>query len=170
MLHVYVYLGMIFSHDKLPAKQSPPPEMEINPLNMVCGCPCGVVIKNLKNKRSQTHNPLIPWNAFVSVQLNILGDPRAFSYNCPLVQTHTKPLHSCSCPDPSLDSHKKPPLFSLSRPTSTPPLLSLSTLQAQLSGTFLQTLPDLVTPLKRHTLSPRSCPAMWSAPSERFGY
>ena len=25
-------------------------------------------------------------------------------------------------------------------------------------GTFLQTLPDLVTPLKGHSLSPRSCP------------
>ena len=33
------------------------------------------------------------------------------------------------------------------------------TLPASLSGTFLQTLPDLVTPLKGHSLSPRSCPA-----------
>ena len=39
-----------------------------------------------------------------------------------------------------------------------------------LSGTFLQTLPDLVTPLKGHSLSPRNCPATRSAPSERFGY
>ena len=39
-----------------------------------------------------------------------------------------------------------------------------------LSGTFLQTLPYLVTPLKGHSLSPRSCPATRSAPSERFGY
>ena len=44
------------------------------------------------------------------------------------------------------------------------------TLPAPLSGTFLQTLPDLVTPLKGHSLSPRSCPATRSAPSERFGY
>ena len=44
------------------------------------------------------------------------------------------------------------------------------TLQASLSGTFLQTLPDLVTPLKGHSLSPRSCPATRSALSERFGY
>ena len=44
------------------------------------------------------------------------------------------------------------------------------TLRAPLSGTFLQTLPDLVTPLKRHSLSPRSCPATRSAASERFGY
>jgi len=44
------------------------------------------------------------------------------------------------------------------------------TLRASLSGTFLQTLPDLVTPLKGHSLSPRSCPATRSAPSERFGY
>ena len=46
----------------------------------------------------------------------------------------------------------------------------LCTLRASLSGTFLQTLPDLVTPLKGHSLSPRSCPATRSAPSERFGY
>ena len=45
-----------------------------------------------------------------------------------------------------------------------------STLRAPLSGTFLWTLPDLVTPLKRHSLSPRSCPPTRSAPSERFGY
>ena len=44
------------------------------------------------------------------------------------------------------------------------------TLRASLSGTFLQTLPDLDTPLKGHSLSPRSCPATRSAPSERFGY
>ena len=44
------------------------------------------------------------------------------------------------------------------------------TLRAPLSGTFLQTLPDLVTPLKGHSLSPRSCPPTRSAPSERFGY
>ena len=45
------------------------------------------------------------------------------------------------------------------------------TLRAPLSGTFLQTLPDLVTPpLKGYSLSPRSCPPTRSAPSERFGY
>ena len=44
------------------------------------------------------------------------------------------------------------------------------TLQASLSGAFLQILPDLVTPLKGHSLSLRSCPAMRSAPSERFWY
>ena len=47
---------------------------------------------------------------------------------------------------------------------------SCITLQAPLSGTFLQTLPDLVTPLKGHSLSPRNCPPTWSVPSERFGY
>ena len=31
------------------------------------------------------------------------------------------------------------------------------TLQASLSGTFLQTLPELITPLKRHSLPPHSC-------------
>ena len=41
----------------------------------------------------------------------------------------------------------------------------LITLRSSLSGTFLQTLPDLVTPLKGHSL-----PATRSAPSERFGY
>ena len=44
------------------------------------------------------------------------------------------------------------------------------TLRAPLSGTLLQTLPDLVTPLKGHSLSPRSCPATRSAPSRRFRY
>ena len=44
------------------------------------------------------------------------------------------------------------------------------TFLASLSGTFLQTLPELVTPLKGHSLSPRSCPPTRSAPSERFGY
>ena len=44
------------------------------------------------------------------------------------------------------------------------------TLRTPLSAPFLQTLPDLVTPLKGHTLSPRSCPATRSAPSDRFRY
>ena len=45
----------------------------------------------------------------------------------------------------------------------------LCTLRASLFGTFLQTLPDLVTPLKGHSLSPRSCPSTRSVSSERFG-
>ena len=45
-----------------------------------------------------------------------------------------------------------------------------STLWALLSGTFLQTLPDLVTPLKGHSLSLHNCPVTWSAPSKMFGY
>ena len=44
------------------------------------------------------------------------------------------------------------------------------TLWALLSSTFLQTLPDLVTPLKGHFLSPRSCSVMRSVPSKRLGY
>ena len=44
------------------------------------------------------------------------------------------------------------------------------TLRASLSGTFLQTLPDLVMPLKGLSLSPRSRPPTQSVPSERFGY
>ena len=39
-----------------------------------------------------------------------------------------------------------------------------ATLRAPLSGTFLQTLPDLVTPLKGHSLSSRSCPPTRTAP------
>ena len=41
---------------------------------------------------------------------------------------------------------------------------------ASLSGTFLQTLPEQVTLLKGHSLSPRSCPPTLSAPSERSEY
>ena len=44
------------------------------------------------------------------------------------------------------------------------------TLPASLSGTFLQTLPDLVTPLKGHSSSLRSFPPTWSVPSKRSGY
>ena len=44
------------------------------------------------------------------------------------------------------------------------------TLRAPLSGTLFQTLPELVTPLKGHSLFPPSCPPTMSAPSERFGY
>lgn len=40
------------------------PEMQMNPLKMVCGCPCGGVIEN-----GHTCNPVSLWNAFVSVQL-----------------------------------------------------------------------------------------------------
>ena len=38
-------------------------------------------------------------------------------------------------------------------------LFHCPTLRAPLSGTFLQTLPDLVTPLKGHSLHARNCPA-----------
>ena len=48
--------------------------------------------------------------------------------------------------------------------------LHAPTLWASLSGTLLQTLPDLVTPLKGYSLSPRSWPTTQSVPSERFGY
>ena len=47
--------------------------------------------------------------------------------------------------------------------------MSQFTLRASLSSTFLQTLLDLVTSLKGHYLSRRSCPPAWSALSERFG-
>ena len=45
-----------------------------------------------------------------------------------------------------------------------------TTLQATLSGTFLQTLSELVTPLEGHSLSPSSCPPTRSAPFQRFQY
>ena len=45
-----------------------------------------------------------------------------------------------------------------------------STLRASLSGTFLRTLPDLVTPLEGYSLSTRSCQPTRSASSEKFGY
>ena len=41
-------------------------------------------------------------------------------------------------------------------------------LRASLSSTFIQTLPELVTPLKRHFSPPRRCPPMVSARSERL--
>ena len=44
------------------------------------------------------------------------------------------------------------------------------TLRASLSGTFLQILPEVVTPLNGHSLSPRICLPTLSAPSERSGY
>ena len=60
-----------------------------------------------------------------------------------------------------------PPRCGLALATATSPTVyPPPTLRASLPGTFLQTLPDLVT----HSLSPRSCPATRSAPSERFRY
>ena len=47
---------------------------------------------------------------------------------------------------------------------------SKTTLRASPSGTFLQPLPDLVTPLMGHSLSPHTCPPARSEPSERFRY
>ena len=44
------------------------------------------------------------------------------------------------------------------------------TLWTWLLGTFLQTLPESVMPLKGHSLSLRNCPLMLSAPSERYEY
>ena len=46
----------------------------------------------------------------------------------------------------------------------------LNTLQAPLSGTFLQTLPELVMPQKGHALSLYTCLLMLLVPSERSGY
>ena len=48
--------------------------------------------------------------------------------------------------------------------------LIIDTHLASLSSTFLQTLPELVMPLKGHSLSPCELSLMLSAPSESFGY
>ena len=45
-----------------------------------------------------------------------------------------------------------------------------ATLRASLSTDLLHTLPESLTPLKGHYLSPRSCSPTLSATSERFGY
>ena len=48
--------------------------------------------------------------------------------------------------------------------------LIIDTLQASLFSSFSQTLPELVPPLKGHSLSPCGCPPTLSVPSESFGY
>ena len=60
------YFGIIFSLNKHP-------EMEINPLKMVCGYPCGRVDK--QKIKGHTPNPLTQWNALFNVQLHILCTP-----------------------------------------------------------------------------------------------
>ena len=42
-----------------------------------------------------------------------------------------------------------------------------ATLRTSFSGTFLQTRPELITPLKGHSLFLRICPPTLSAPSEK---
>ena len=74
-----------------------------------------------------------------------------------------------SSPD-GLDNLWVRELLVIAMPCSPLPFRLTCTLRASLSGTFLQTLPDLVTPLKGHSLSLRSVPLTRSAPSERFGY
>ena len=69
-----------------------------------------------------------------------------------LIYICEKSLEMCICLRPEFDCHE------------------VTTVRAPLSGTFLQTLPDLVTPLKGHSLSLCSCPPTWSAPSKRFRY
>ena len=72
-LHYYVVINCIVMCGWSSAMTSSlhngihPPEMGINLPKMVCGCPCGgIVIKTITRKCS--------WNAFVNVQLHILGD------------------------------------------------------------------------------------------------
>jgi len=61
------------------------PEVEINPLKMVRGCPCGRVI--IQNVKGPTRNSLLPWNAFVNVQLHWVS-PRVFSWGKLFHQQH----------------------------------------------------------------------------------
>ena len=50
-----------------------PREREINPLKMVCGCPCGRVL----GENGHTDMQSSPYGiALVNVQLHILGDPQ----------------------------------------------------------------------------------------------
>ena len=48
-------------------------------------------------------------------------------------------------------------------------VLDNNTLRTSLSGTLLQTLPELVAPLKGHSLSSHSCPLTLSAPPKGLG-
>ena len=73
-------------------------------------------------------------------------------------------VHCCFLVCRRIGEYRSPDLFCFVSLTNS------CTLRASLSGTFLQTLPDLVTQLKGYSLSPRICPATRSAPSERFGY
>ena len=60
--------------------------------------------------------------------------------------------------------------LSISAVVDTTVVYTMTILWALLSGTFFRTLPDLVTPLKGHSLSPHSFPLMQLVPPERFGY
>ena len=80
--------------------------------------------------------------------------------------TATSPLVPTPLPSTSSKTHSASRLCIQSPQEVT----SDCTLRAPLSGTFLQTLPDLVTPLKGALFISDSCPPTRSAPSERFGY
>ena len=125
---------------------------------------------------------------FVSVcMLQYLSSPyTAMAYQPPL---HSGPLlhtmaaevctfllsppsfHTLMLGSPFNHSHKTSWWGQLLKPqTVMSPSSIWSTLGASLSGTLPRSLPDLLTPLKGYSLSPHSCPAMWSVPSERFRY
>ena len=108
--------------------------------------------------------PILSWYSLAIRSPSLLKNGRLKSF-----------IPTLSSTVPSLPQSSNPLPLSLSLAEKNPKKVvhtegNEGTLRASLSGTFLQTLPDLVTPLKGHSLSPRSCPATRSAPSERFGY
>ena len=107
--------------------------------------------------RLVTHTPSIAWWPTLRASL---GDPHSEHR----LVTHTPSIAWWPTVQASLgDPHSEYRLV-----THTPSIAWWPTLRASLSGTFLQTLPDLVTPPKGQ--SPHCCPPTRSAPSERFGY
>ena len=60
--------GTIFSHDKLLEDQHAPSRNGERNLKTVCGCPC-----DGGNENDHTGNPITLLNAFVNVQLPVLG-------------------------------------------------------------------------------------------------
>ena len=79
-------------------------------------------------------------------------------------------LHGLGLAEVDVDAKTHRPCVSLTGHWSCGVVVTADTFRASLSGNFLQTLPGLVTPLKGHSLSPRSCPPTRSVPFERFGY
>ena len=62
-------MGPTFSHDKLSSLYTSihPPEVEINPLKMACGCPWGGVIKNSPNMQTADVFTRMIWEYFVHI-------------------------------------------------------------------------------------------------------
>ena len=107
-------------------------------------------------------------DGFLSIPCALCGVRQGFSpTSVSILLVFLKGFHSCDPSERVSLHHPKLCVSGVSAP---------STLRASLSGTFLQTpsiafrhlpptLPDLVTPLKGHSLSLRSCTPTRSAPS-----